>query len=318
MSLVYRSGPEEDAVVVDLRDPKIAALLAWLWPGAGHFYQRRFTKGFLFMICILGTFFYGLGMGRGRVVYASFRDNDFRWQYICQAGVGAPSFLAVVQSYKVKNGGDPFFVLCERYPAGSLDENFEPREFEIIPASERAQYTGETIKDGLMAPPKGPVFLEKNDVLWHVACRNAALFRSGDFVCNCGRVTKYLSYLRCLCRTRPLSGRKRNRTTTNHPASRARPRQTREGTNDAFDQFNMGRSNLVRRAFDPCDQPGLWSDAARVFKRDCDACCSRRDLARRIFGHHLFAGGLGNHGRLTNDSNQIKKPPKISLVACSF
>ncbi len=173
MSIVYRSGPEEDAVVVDLRDPKIAALLAWVWPGAGHFYQRRFTKGFLFMVCILGTFFYGLGIGRGRVVYASFRDNDFRWQYVCQAGVGSPSFLAMVQSFKVKNDGDPFFVLVERYPAG-YTVNGELREFEIIPRDQVDNFNGKPIKDGLMAPPKGPVYLEDNDVLgmWHSEMRH--------------------------------------------------------------------------------------------------------------------------------------------------
>ncbi len=173
MSIVYRSGPEEDAVVVDLRDPKIAALLAWVWPGAGHFYQRRFTKGFLFMVCILGTFFYGLGIGRGRVVYASFRDNDFRWQYVCQAGVGSPSFLAMVQSFKVKNDGDPFFVLVVRYPAG-YTVNGELREFEIIPRDQVDNFNGKPIKDGLMAPPKGPVYLEDNDVLgmWHSEMRH--------------------------------------------------------------------------------------------------------------------------------------------------
>ncbi len=173
MSLIYRSGPEEDAVVVDLRDPKVAALLAWLWPGAGHFYQRRFAKGFLFMICILSTFFYGLGMGRGRVVYASFRDNDFRWQYICQAGTGLPSFLAVVQSFKVKNDRDPFIVLCERFPK-DYRVNGELREFEIIPTDEIDSVTSKTIKDGLMAPPKGPVALQENDVLgmWHAEMRH--------------------------------------------------------------------------------------------------------------------------------------------------
>ena len=174
MSLRYRSGPEKDAVVVDLKDPRIAALLAWAWPGAGHFYQRRFTKGFLFMICILSVFLYGLGIGRGRVVYASFRPNDFRWQFICQAGVGLPSMIALVQSAKAKNGGDPFFVMAERYPKGHVDANGQLREFEIITESERDGYNGETVKDGFMAPPKGPVTLQENDVLgmWHAEMRH--------------------------------------------------------------------------------------------------------------------------------------------------
>lgn len=194
MTLVYKSGPESDAVVVDLKDPRIAALLGWLWPGAGHFYQRRFTKGFLFMVCILSTFFYGLSLSRGRCVYASFRPNDFRWQFVCQAGVGGPALLAIVQSQKVKNDGDPFFVLCERYPAGYVDpESGKLREFEIIPPAERSSFSGKSIKDGLMAPPKGPVHLQQNDVLgmWHAEMRH--FFDLGTLFALVAGVLNYLA-----------------------------------------------------------------------------------------------------------------------------
>lgn len=56
-------SPPRDAeaeLEIDLRDPSLSALLAWLWPGAGHLYQRRTGKGLLFMICILATYFFGL------------------------------------------------------------------------------------------------------------------------------------------------------------------------------------------------------------------------------------------------------------------
>ena len=56
---------------IDLKDPRLAAFLAWLVPGLGHFYQGRTGKGVLFFVCILGTFVYGLYIGGGRVVYAS-------------------------------------------------------------------------------------------------------------------------------------------------------------------------------------------------------------------------------------------------------
>jgi hypothetical protein len=108
---------------INLRDPLLAAFLAWLIPGAGHFYQRRWGKGGLFMVCILGSFFVGLWMGQGRVVYASFRDrvisppqqndgrgigwrqSDDRWFYLCQIGVGLPSLPALVQA--LRTGADP-------------------------------------------------------------------------------------------------------------------------------------------------------------------------------------------------------------------
>lgn len=156
--------PQENGepLVVQLRDPYWAAFLAWLWPGAGHFYQRRWAKGYLFMVCILATFFFGLFIGRGRVVYASFRPNDFRWQYICQFAAGAPALPAIAQAWKVKQGSDPFFVLCERYPENTATP------FAIVPPD--ADYEGETIKDGFMAPPRGPVLPQDNDVLgqWHL------------------------------------------------------------------------------------------------------------------------------------------------------
>jgi hypothetical protein len=87
---------------IDLRDPFLAVFLAWLIPGAGHLYQGRWGKGGLFMICILGTFFLGLWIGEGRVVYASWRPEDQRYAYICQIGVGVPALPALVQAWRMR------------------------------------------------------------------------------------------------------------------------------------------------------------------------------------------------------------------------
>jgi hypothetical protein len=62
--------PAVETLVIDLRNPWLAGFLAWLWPGAGHLYQRRYGKGLLYMGCILSVFFFGLILGQGRVVYA--------------------------------------------------------------------------------------------------------------------------------------------------------------------------------------------------------------------------------------------------------
>ncbi|MCE2791772.1 MAG: hypothetical protein LW697_04870 [Blastopirellula sp.] len=107
MTAVQYDLEEGQPLTIELRDTRWAALLAWLWPGAGHLYQRRYAKGLLFMVCILSTFFFGLAMGRGRVVYASTRPNDFRWQYFCQAGVGLPAFPAILQAAVTRSGSDP-------------------------------------------------------------------------------------------------------------------------------------------------------------------------------------------------------------------
>jgi hypothetical protein len=126
----------EDAIEIDLRQPGLAAFLAWFWPGAGHIYQGRYFKGTLFMTCILAMYVTGLVIGEGHVVYASWTKNDKRWQYICQLGIGLPALPAIVQSRRVMQGKDPLF---------------------------------EGIYGGVMAPPKQPVLPETEDELarWH-------------------------------------------------------------------------------------------------------------------------------------------------------
>jgi hypothetical protein len=99
----------EAALEVDLKDPLVAGFLAWLVPGAGHVYQGRIAKGILFFVCILGTFFSGLYLGDGRVVYASMRSNDRRLPFLCQIGVGLPALPALVQAHRVRQGRQPLW-----------------------------------------------------------------------------------------------------------------------------------------------------------------------------------------------------------------
>ena len=104
----------ERAIELELKDPGLAAFLAWLLPGLGHFYQGRYAKGVLFFVCIMGIFTYGLYLGSSpevgtaRVVYWSWKPQDKRLYYFCQVGVGLPALPAVVQSFRVKNGNAPF------------------------------------------------------------------------------------------------------------------------------------------------------------------------------------------------------------------
>jgi hypothetical protein len=109
------NAADEPVVEIDLKDPRLAAFLAWLVPGLGHIYQRRTGKGVLFFVCIIGTFFYGMYIGNGRVVYAS-TANVFsmqflqdRWQYVCQVGAGLPALPALVARQQVREGKAPLF-----------------------------------------------------------------------------------------------------------------------------------------------------------------------------------------------------------------
>lgn len=84
---------------VNLKDPVLAAIFAFLVPGMGHFYQRRVFKGVLYCVCILGTFFGGLSIGHGQVVYFQWRQPESRtYAYLCQFWVGLPALPALAQS----------------------------------------------------------------------------------------------------------------------------------------------------------------------------------------------------------------------------
>jgi hypothetical protein len=109
----FKTGDQDETEIeINLKDPRLAAFLAWLLPGLGHIYQGRTGKGVLFFICIVGTFVYGLTIGQGRVVYASTADvfsREFleRWQYFCQVGVGLPALPALVQRSRINNDKAP-------------------------------------------------------------------------------------------------------------------------------------------------------------------------------------------------------------------
>jgi hypothetical protein len=108
-----------DSIEIDLKDPALAVLLAWLVPGLGHWYQGRRTKAALYFLCIMGLFAFGLYLGGGgkfsdpyqkkhpigygRAVYCSFRKDDWRWPYLLQIGAGLPSMPALVQASRMNN-----------------------------------------------------------------------------------------------------------------------------------------------------------------------------------------------------------------------
>jgi hypothetical protein len=100
---------------VELKDPVLAAFLAWLIPGLGHWYQGRRQKAVLFFVCILGVFSYGvyLGgnkeLGYGRAVYFAFNKQEWRLPYLCQVWVGLPALPALVQAMRESNDRETFY-----------------------------------------------------------------------------------------------------------------------------------------------------------------------------------------------------------------
>lgn len=121
---------QTDSPTIDLKDPVLAALLAWLLPGLGHWYQGRKAKAVLYFVCIMGLFCFGLYLGGsndkcldndgkgqigyGRAVYFSWDGEERRLPYICQICVGLPALPALIQANLL---GNHTKVLCGGFMA---------------------------------------------------------------------------------------------------------------------------------------------------------------------------------------------------------
>ncbi|WP_422925972.1 DUF6677 family protein [Singulisphaera sp. PoT] len=99
---------------ISLRNPYKAALLAWLCPGLGHFYQGRTGKGILYAVCILSLYFTGLVLGDGKIVYWRWvhpfqNPEKFCLHYLGQFFVGLPALPALIQGTLSYYGITPLF-----------------------------------------------------------------------------------------------------------------------------------------------------------------------------------------------------------------
>ncbi|MFN0196703.1 MAG: DUF6677 family protein, partial [Planctomycetaceae bacterium] len=88
---------------ISLKNPWLAALLAFLLPGLGHFYQGRLFKGTVYAVCILGTFLAGMCMGENKVVYFSREPGQSTYGYFSQMMVGIPALPAMLQTRRYQH-----------------------------------------------------------------------------------------------------------------------------------------------------------------------------------------------------------------------
>ncbi len=105
---------------VRLKNPVVAALLAFAIPGAGHWYQGRRFKATIYSVCIFVIFVWGMILGGGQPVYSQliYRPDGpspsaqlqksaprmkFSFGYIAQVLVGAPAWPALVQEMRIRN-----------------------------------------------------------------------------------------------------------------------------------------------------------------------------------------------------------------------
>lgn len=148
---------EVDDHLVDLRNRPLAALLAWLVPGAGHFYQRRYAKGAIYSVSILALWFFGFWVGGAHVVYASRHEGDHRWHYYAQVGAGVVALPALIQTRHI-NSHEQI-----RDGVAVTREDYRP------------------LWGGFMAPPRRPVSEENTDQVSAWYARYGAGFEMGTW-----------------------------------------------------------------------------------------------------------------------------------------
>jgi hypothetical protein len=113
---------------VNLRDPWVAAVLSWLVPGAGHFYQGRLFKSGLYFVCILGTFFFGQHLADGKAVHWHWQKDRKTYGYLAQVLVGIPALPGLIQSYRLpisRSGDDSYNNRSRNRLDSPLDGPFE-------------------------------------------------------------------------------------------------------------------------------------------------------------------------------------------------
>ncbi len=119
---------------VPLKNPLLAAVLALVIPGAGHWYQERKFKSVIFFCGILTLHFWGTFLGHGQPVYShvvvrstpdspQYEDSEprssFSWGYAAQAFTGLPAWPALIQRGRFKKTDDTVGFLDH-----AIDEQF--------------------------------------------------------------------------------------------------------------------------------------------------------------------------------------------------
>ena len=91
---------------VNLRDPWLAAILAFLVPGLGHLYQRRLFKAAVYSTCIIGLYAWGMSLSYGKIIQAPTegQPRSKTFSFAAQAGVGLPAVYALYQAKRYNDG----------------------------------------------------------------------------------------------------------------------------------------------------------------------------------------------------------------------
>ncbi len=138
------AAPRPEEQTIDLRNPAIAAVLAWLLPGAGHFYQRRYFKAAVFGLSVWTLLVVGLAMGSyrapspvgdgseslffARSVYCSWRPGDRRLAFIPQSFVGVMAIPSLMQAQKPRDADGSFWSAAFAPPRVPSESSTRPNQ----------------------------------------------------------------------------------------------------------------------------------------------------------------------------------------------
>lgn len=108
---------------IDLKNPVLAAALAWLVPGLGHAYQGRWFKAILYSACIWCTWGCGWVLGDGKAVYYNMDMKRGRWTagYAAQVMVGSAALPALYQTRRAGKPEDRGQIELQGRMAGQFD-----------------------------------------------------------------------------------------------------------------------------------------------------------------------------------------------------
>ncbi|MGI6400536.1 MAG: DUF6677 family protein [Thermoguttaceae bacterium] len=139
-----RTANKNSEEKIDLRNPALAGFLAWLFPGAGHFFQRRYFKAAVYGFSIWILLISGLVMGSyrapidgadgasklffARTVYCSWRVGDKRLAFIPQACVGVMAIPAIMQANANRDGDASFWSTAFAPPQIASDARERPNQ----------------------------------------------------------------------------------------------------------------------------------------------------------------------------------------------
>ncbi len=146
---------------VSLKNPLLAAVLALVIPGAGHWYQGRKFKSVIFFCGILSLHFWGTFLGHGQPVYShlavrstpdssQYESNEprssFSWGYAAQAFTGLPTWPALIQQGRFRRNDDT---------VGFLDHPIDADFVGVIKVDEGLNYSRRAVSGRLQLHPVG-------------------------------------------------------------------------------------------------------------------------------------------------------------------